>query len=296
MVTGKQRTQTESTKFVGFTNVKVKAINPTRKELNKLLGKDDSDDDKDIDYMSEDKDGNKRARVTFWLYSEKLDKYVPHSVNITDKVRLNNNGDKTQYINSVCATAWADDPDNLPSWFRSFMDKESKEELGTKEFRPALVGEEELGTLLRSWLGRLDWFDIETSVMVNTEKLFKDDFSELQALIDGGEEGFDTEFTALGGVRTDESDKTKQYQQIYGKAFLPSGYLGYIQKGFKFPTESSKKAWARFQEGVEGEYGFNAYFELVPAKDYDPKDDPLQGGDNSGQPAAEEQSPTSKKY
>lgn len=297
MVTGKQRTQTESTnsKFVGFTNVKVKAINPTRKELNALLGKEDSDDDKDIDYMSEDKDGNKRARVTFWLYSEKLDKLIPHSVNITNKVRVNNAGDKTQFINSVCTTAWADNPENLADWFTTFIDNKSKEELGTKQVRPALVGEEELATILRSWLGRLSWFDPETSVFVDTDKLFDDDFSDLQGLVDGGKEGFDTEFTVLGGVRTDESDKTKQYQQIFGKAFLPSGFLGYIEKGFKFPSPASKKMWERFQETAEGEYGFSSFFELCPAKDYDPTQDPAQGGD-AGAAEAEETAPTSKKY
>ena len=298
MVQGKQRTQTESTntKYVGFTNVKVVAVNPTRTELNKLLGKDDADDDKEIDYMSEDKDGNKRARVTFVLQSEELDKYFFHSVNITDKVRMNNNGDKTQYVNSVCGTAWAEDEDGLVSWFKSFEDRKTKEELGPKEYRPALVGEEELVTIIRSWLGRLDWFDTDTSVMVNTEKLFNDDFSELQGLVNGGDEGFDSEFTVLLGVRTDESDKTKQYQQVFGKAFLPSGFLNYIKKGFKFPSKGSTEMWNRFQKAAEGEYGFSSYFELAPAKEYDPKDDPMQTPDAGGVPANEDVTPTNNKY
>lgn len=255
-------------KYVGLTGVEVRAVNPTRSELNKLLGKEDGEDDKEIVYTSEDQEGNKRVRLTFWLYDAKLDKYFPYSFNLTDKERLNKNGDKNQYINQSGMTAWADTEDNLLPWFTTFKDKQGNE-LGTKEYRKALLGEEELGTLLRFWLGRLDFYDPETHVLIDAGNLLNEDYNELRSLIDSN---FDTPFIAVAGVKTDENDVDKQYQQIYGKAFLPISFMSYIQKG-NFPTEYTKKTWARFEEDVTGPYGFSSYFELVPITEYDKNKD-----------------------
>lgn len=274
MVKGNAKTQnSEIAKYVGFTSVEVKAINPSRSELNTLLGKEGDENDKDIEYLGEDKEGNKRLRLSFWLYSKDTDKYFVHSFNITDKVRKSKDEIKTQYINSVCMTAWADSEDNLPNWFTHFLDK-SKNEIGKKDFRPALSGEEELGTLLRSWLGRLSWNDVESNVTIDTKSLFTEDYKEIRSLIDGE---FDTAFVILLGVRTDESDTEKQYQQVYGKSFLPNGFMNYISKN-KFPTDYTKKVWSRFVEEVEGEYGFTSHYELVPLKPYDKEEDPAIAG------------------
>lgn len=271
MIKGNQRedTNTERKLYTGFTTVKVAAINPTRAELNKLLNREGNDTDTEFVYTSTDQDGNERVRLTFWLKDETMpDKYWIYSFNLTDKVRVSKDGIKTQFVNSVCMTGWADEPDNLANWFTKFLDKD-KEEIGDKEFRPALLGEEELATLLRSWLGKMSWNDPESGVMVDVKALINEDYAELRNQIDGK---YDVPFTILTGVRTDENDSTKQYQQIYGKAFLPAGFLGYIKKG-KFPTDYSQKVWKRFEEDVTGEYGFNSYFELVPLKEYNKEDD-----------------------
>ena len=76
------------TKYVGLTTIEVRAINPTRSELNKLLGKEDGEDDKEISYLSEDQEGNRRLRLVFWMYDPKLDKYFPYQFNLTEKERL----------------------------------------------------------------------------------------------------------------------------------------------------------------------------------------------------------------
>lgn len=275
MVKGTQRAErTEASKYVGFTTVQVKAINPTRSELNKLLDKEDSDEDKPLEYLGEDKDGNKRLRLVFWLHDAKLDKYFPYSFNLTDKERQNKNEDKNQYINNVCQTAWADDEANLPKFFTHFLDK-NKEELGSKTYRKALSGEEELGTLLKTWLGRLNFSDPESSVDIDTKALFDENYTDLRGLI---ESDYDSPFVILLGVRTDVNDPTKQYQQVYGKGFLPAGFMTYINKGMKFPSDYSKKVWAKFEEDATGEYGFDSYFELEPLKEYNRDEDPAAGG------------------
>jgi len=312
-VHGKQREQKDFTKelFVGFTSVKVIGINPTREELNKLLGKEDSPEDKAITYLGSDQEGHDRMRILFVLKDEKSDKIFFHSFNLTDKVRLNKEKDKCQIVNSTCSTSWAPlipavdkkgkpvfDEEGKPTytdkvddkliqdWFANFTNKE-KEVLGPKKWRPALSGEEELVTLLRSWLGRLDFMDSETEVFVDTAKLFKENFKELRELISLDEEGkftaggLDTPFVVLLGVRTDEEDPTKKYQQIWGKAFLPAGFMKYINNGMKFPTPYSTKIWKKFKDEVEGDYGFNGYTELVPLTEYDASKD-IAGGVSTG--------------
>lgn len=274
MVKGNQRKQTENfnSKYVGLTSVEVRAFNPNRKELNKLLGKEDSEDDKEIEYLDEDKEGNQRLRMSFWLWDEKLKTHFVHSFNLIKKERVSKDGNKKQYINSVCRTSWADSEENLQPMFTHFLDKE-KNEIGKKSYRVALVGEEELGLFLRGWLGKLNWNDIDTEVVVNTTKLFKEDYSEIRSQINGD---FSSPFVILLGVATDENDPEKQYQRVFGKGFLPNGFINYINKGFKFPTDYAKKAWKKFEEEATGEYGFNCYFELEPVKEYNPDEDPAR--------------------
>ncbi len=304
-VKGKQKEQTEfkNKQFVGFTSVKVVAVNPDREELNKILGKEDGPDDKPITYAGKDPDGNDRMRMLFVLKDKDNNTFF-HSFNLTNKVRKNKEGDKCQIVNSTCSTSWAPlikaldkkgkpvfdeegkpmyttdiDASLIQDWFANFTTKEKDGEprkvLGPKKWRPALSGEEELVTLLRSWLGRLDFMDPETEVFVDTAKLFDENFKELRELISLDEDGkftaggLDTEFVVLLGVRTDEEDATKKYQQVWSKAFLPAGFMKYINNGMKFPTDYSKKIFKKFKEEVEGEYGFNGYTELVPLTEYD---------------------------
>lgn len=269
MIKGKEKEQLNSSKHVGFTLVRVKAINPTRQELNKLLGKEDVEDDKEINYITQDPEGKDRVRLSFWLHDEKLDKYFVHSFNLTDKERTSRDGVKYQYVNSTCITAWADVEKNLPDWFTHFLDKE-KNKIEKKQFRKALLGEEELVTLIRAWLGRMTWKDPESGVLLDTKALLNEDYTELRSQIEGK---YDTPFVILTGVRTDEGDATKQYQQVYGKSFLPGGFMENIENGFKFTSDYAKKIWTKFEAEVNGDYGFNSYFELSPITEYNPRKD-----------------------
>lgn len=283
MITGKQREQKEFVRelFVGFTSVKVAAFNPTREELNTLLGREPKDEDKPLEYLGQDTDGNQRLRVSFWLLDEVKNRFIPYSFNITNKERKNKDGDKVQLINATCSTTWApyvegtDEPNEelIQDWFCNFVNKE-KEVLGKKKWRKALAGEEELGTLLRAWLGKINFNDVDTEVLIDMKALFKGNYSEISDLINSD---YSTSFVSLLGVRTDVDEPTKKYQQVWGKAFLPNGFLPYIQKGLKFPSDYSKNIWKKFEEGVSGEYGFDSYHELCPIKEYDETTDPAAG-------------------
>lgn len=274
-VKGKQREQTEFKKelYVGFAAVRVVAINPTRAELNKILGKESEEDEKELTYLTQDQESNDRLRLVFWLYNEDKDKYFAHSFNLINKERQNKDKDKVQIVNSTCTTSWVPyvegtDKVNekvIQDWFINFTDRD-KTVVGQKKWRKAIVGEEELSAILRSWLGRLNFNDPDTEVLVDTSKLFKENYKELRSLIDGD---YDTPFTVLIGVSTDENDSTKKYQRVWSKGYLPAGFTKYINKGNTFPSDYSKKTWKRFIDEVDGEYGFSAYHEKVPLTIYD---------------------------
>jgi hypothetical protein len=278
MVKGEQRQQGtgEVTRYVGFTPARPLAVNPTKEQLNKLLGVDDKETDKEFVYLGEDDEGNKRVRLSFWMFSEDKQKYFPYSINLTNKEVVSKDKGKTQYINSTCSTSWVDDEANLPDWFTHFLEKDTEEVLGDKKYRKAILGEAELGTFVRSWLGRMNFNSTNTEVLFDTKKLFNEDYSELRELIDSD---YDTPFVILTGVRTDPDDKEKQYQQVYGKGFLPANFYKFILKGNKFSSGYAQKVWDKFLKEVEGEYGFKAYYELVPLCEYDRSKDPAQSDD-----------------
>jgi len=274
----KGKSSQELSKFIGLAEVQVKAVNPTRKQINEILEIDDKEDDKEVEYLSEDQDGNKRVRLSFWLREVKTGRYFVQNIFILDKESVSKAGNK-QYVNSTCDTFFCDSEENLPLWFTHFTVKDDETNdykvIGKKDYRLALVGESELCSLLKVWLGNIrSWRDPSTYVSVDVKRLLRSDFSELREIIGSG---YDTSFTVLLGVRTDTDDPTKQYQEIYKRMYLPKGFLTYIEKG-KFPNDYNKNLWKKFEEEVTGERGFRAHFELVPMKRYDPSEDPaLQG-------------------
>jgi len=260
----KTSTVPQQKRHVGLTNVRVRAINPTRSQLNKLYGKEDSEDDREFIYKTADRQGSDRIRLNIWLYSEDLDKYVMHTIGIVNRPKTSSDGTKFQYINSTCNTTWVEKEEDLPEWFTHFTDKEGNK-TAKKDYRVAFIGEEELAIFLRSWL-KMKWFHSETYVMPSIESLMNEDYSELQDLIDSP---YDKGFTALLGVRVDQNDNEKDYQSIYGKSFLPYNFKDYVETG-KFPSTYDQSTWTRFEKEVKGEYGFNgSYFELVPVTEYD---------------------------
>lgn len=277
-----KREGTKNVKYVGLTEVDVKAINPTRAEIAKLYGTEADEDEKPLEYLSEDQEQNPRIRLSFWLYDILRDKYFIHSFNLTKKVRKSRDGMKVQVINSTLNTTWipfkldsdgqvTDEPnyDLLPTWFTNFTDRD-KNEIGAKKFRPALLGEEELATLLRSWLGGLNFNHPEAEVFIDTDRLFDENYSELRELI-GSE--FVRSFVATLGVETDENDNTKKYQKVWGKQFLPEGFITHLERNFKDSSDYVKRIWDKFESEITGEYGFTAQFELKPLMEYDPDKD-----------------------
>lgn len=274
---GQKREQQEGfAKKVGLFAATVVAINPTEKEFKDILGIELKEDSKATEYLGE-RDGNTVLRIDFWLQNTKVntdgtkDRPYKMSFFLEDKVRLNKDETKTQFINEIGNCAWAVDEDNLPSWFTK------------REFRPAYKGEEDFYEFMRSWLNKIDYREDNASLSIDWKKLMKGNVKDIKEQIDGewcGEVG------CLATVIVKEVEgELKEYQGIYNRAFVsPFNFKHFRLVDYDnedvlsaLLTKPSKdlKTYERFVINVKGEYGCKDFFCLKDIKDYDASENPV---------------------
>lgn len=253
---------------VGLFEANVIAINPDAEECKDLLGFEPKEDSKSLEYLGTSQEGNSTLRVDVWLEEVKNKDKFKVTFFLENKEKVNKDGTKKQYINNVGVCSWAADVNDLPSWFTA------------REYRVAFVGEEELYTFLRTWLGELDYRDAETTLSLEWKKMMKGNVKDLKDQI-GGE--LCTPVVALATVKTViKDDETKEYQGVYNKAFLPA----YSLKQFRvidfsnsktidaLKTKKSKdlKPHERFVITVTGEYGCRDFYVLKDLREYNAND------------------------
>lgn len=270
MIQGKQREVKEFGRLkVGLFIGKVVCVNPNEEEYKNILGITLNEGSKATEYLGESKEGNTTLRINFWLEDIKTKQKYPVTFFLENKVKENKDATKKQYINAVGSCSWADDPNNLPDWFKS------------RDYREAFVGEEDLYTFMRTWLGTLDFRDAETTFQMDWKKFMKGNVSEIKAQI-GGE--FCTNVVALATVKTvaKEGEESKEYQGVFNKAFLPEYALKNfrlvdyskpeVQASIKAKKPKDQKPHEKFVLSVVGEYGCKDFYVLKDLKDYDPAD------------------------
>jgi len=268
---GKKREQiqvTEYSKKVGLFEAKVVAINPDAEEYKEILNIELKEDAKVLEYLGTSPDGNTTLRVDVWLEEIKNKEKFKVSFFLENKEKVNKDGTKKQYINSIGTTSWSDDPNNLGEWFAK------------RDYRVAFSGEEDLYNFLRTWLGELDYRDAETTLSLDWKKLMKGNVKDLRDQINGE---WCTNVVALATVKTViKDDETKEYQGVYNKAFLPA----YSIKQFRLVDFSSPsiisglrakklrdlKPHERFVLNVTGEYGCRDFYTLKDLKEYNSED------------------------
>jgi len=258
----------EFSKKVGLFEAKVIAVNPDAEEYKDILGMDLKEDSKALEYLGKSQDGNTNLRVDIWLEEVKNKDKFKVTFFLEDKVKENKDQTKKQYLNSIGTTSWADDPNNLPTWFAN------------REYRPAFVGEEELYGFLKTWLGDLDYRDAETTLQIDWKRLMRGNVKDLKDQIDGE---WSTSVVALATIKTVIKDEeSKEYQGVYNRMFLPA----YNLKQFRLVDYSDNrvldqlrnkkskdlKPHERFVVQLTGEYGCKDYFTLKDIKDYNPDD------------------------
>ena len=202
-----------NTLYTGVCNMKVKGVNPTRKELSEILGKEMENEPT---YKGTDDSGTPTMRIDFWLQAEdqigstKIDTIVKMPIYLDSKDMKNQAGTKNKYINNKLQTTYATSIDTLPEWYE------------TSTVRVAKKGEEELLMFL-STLAKLD--RKEDSFDVNFgdyNAILKGDTTEIKSIL---EQTSDNTIRVLLGVNSD-LEKERNYQRVYPNCFLYGGQGG----------------------------------------------------------------------
>lgn len=257
----------EFEKKVGLFEARVVAINPDAEELNALFGITVDEENKMVKYLDTTPEGNTKLRVDIWLEEVKNKDRFKFSIWLEDKVRESKDGLKKQYINEVGLCSWAADPNSLGDWFKK------------REYREAHVGEENLYTFLRTWLGNLDYSNIATTLEVSWNKLMRNNLNDLKSQINGE---WSTNILALATIETKEKDgEVKEYQRVWSKLFLPAYTMkqfrlvdyhnDQILKSIHSRNVKDLSTVEKFVKEVTGEYGCRDYYRFRELEKYDPE-------------------------
>ena len=229
--------------YTGITKLKVKAICPTKEELEKL----GYNIEKDVNYLS-DSDKGKRARIEIVGYSEDLDKLFRFSFLLHDTERFTKDGSKKLLLDAAGNKAWTAGDGSELKWF------------DPSTGRPALDGEEYLNDFLIKWLninpGDLARLD-------NPKKFFEGDFTQLKNLV---KDFANNEVGVMLTVR--HAENGKDFQSVYTGFFE----RGSIDTLYNWKNHISKKEKDGYP--LKDTYSFKLQ-EYVPEE---PSDDTKEEG------------------
>lgn len=286
----KEQQNFEKTYYCGVGAIKVLMFSPNRQQLNRLLNYEPDKEQEELEYVKDDVEVkgaddsstfHKQVNVDVWVEDLKFKEKFKIRFTITDKVRTSKDGSKTQYVNQLGQTSWVDDVSNLTEFFSKFKltDKNDKSNVTyiDKEYKEALMGEEQLYNFLAKWLN-FSSFEPKNNIFLDRKKLFKGDFSELNSLVGDFE---DNSVGACFAVKTKTEDEgDKKYQVVSNKFFLPGIYM----KGFRnfarnnFAGIESDKGYdlKKFYKDInDAEHGIKDFFINQEISVYDENQDAL---------------------
>lgn len=232
---GKESVEGSFKLYKGMAAFNIVAVNPNKKELETLLGRDL---DNDPEYKSKNEDGQDVIRVTFYAktnieakVNNGIELMVPISFMITKAKKIGQSSGKIQIIDKYGRTAWAT-PEDVES--KSIPMYKSGPANISKDYRPAYQGEEQLVDFLVNWLnipGPMDYKDgqwvmkkdpSDSEVALDMDALFKGNVAELQELTKLAASYL---VKAAVGVRT--NDEGKQYQAVFTRKFAKNAVTNY---------------------------------------------------------------------
>lgn len=232
---GKESVEGSFKLYKGMAAFNIVAVNPNKKELETLLGRDI---DNDPEYKSKNEDGQDVIRVTFYAktnieakVNNGIELMVPISFMITKAKKVGQGSGKIQIIDKYGRTAWAT-PEDVES--KSIPMYKSGPANISKDYRPAYQGEEQLVDFLINWLnipGPMDYKDgqwvmkkdpSDSEVALDMDALFKGNVAELQELTKLAASYL---VKAAIGVRT--NDEGKQYQAVFTRKFAKNAVTNY---------------------------------------------------------------------
>jgi len=200
-------------KWTGIAKMNVSVINPGMEKLKAMgmspqkepqyLTKTDDIVDKDTQQVIEE--GHDKYRLDIFLHNSEKKINAKLALWIEDKVRVNQNGDKVQWVNKFGQFGWGADAQTMPTV--EFFRKDGA--------RPALIGEEKLTKFIISWA---NCGPDDQAYLDNPQKLAKGDPSEILALLNAIPRN---ELQVLLGVisTTDKNGNPVTYQAVYDGYF-----------------------------------------------------------------------------
>lgn len=247
-------TKAESTGFqksVGINEFTVVAVNPTRSQLNKILGIEDTDEQQEKEYLS-DKEGVSQVKLEFWL-KDSNGNHTPVTYTVKNAPSVSK-ADKPQFMNKMGDSSYAEGEMFLAEWFTN----ESKWTVKNGGLRKAFIGEAKLYEFLRAWQNRIE-FDKVTKkpkideFSIDLKPVFKGNFKELQAMV--GSELAGSVIMCQEVRVVDKEGEVKEYQGVYPYAVMP-GYRAKIVKNAIGTGKWDTKALVNFKESIERSSNF----------------------------------------
>jgi hypothetical protein len=191
--------------FKGTGKVKVLAINPTLAEL-QALGMNFN---AEPEYVGTTDSGEAKVRIDFIIGNEKLKTKM--SFFLEDRVRKNNSGDKSEFINNFGQSSWGTSVEEVTSRVGKNGNTWFKEE-GARE---AIVGEVALVQFLKDWLNT----GVDDPVYIQRiADLFKGNVAELKYYVKAAP---NNEVYVLFTVRENDG---KFYQNVYNGSFVRASF------------------------------------------------------------------------
>ena len=238
----KQREVKEKLKFTGVGEVEVVAVNPTKEQLDALLG---VETDKEPSYITEKADGSKSTRITFWLKPKGYETLVPMSIFLDHSERKSSSG-KYQFMNNQLKETWANTIEEV-------MDKINNTDMGNW-FKPcglrkAYGGEFQLYDFLIT-LGNLDIINSEDIQLDNLNAILSGDMTEIRNILNT----FNQNNNGSATVKVLFGINDKGYQDVYTGGFMNARSNRY--------TSLEKKAtgeYGSFKSNYGGSMEFSKY-------------------------------------
>lgn len=245
--------------YKGVAAFNIVAVNPTKKELEELQGREL---DKDPEYKGKTDDGIDTMRVVFYAKTNPeakvnngIELLLPISFMLTKSTRVGQTSGKIQVIDKYGRTAWATKEELSSKTVPQYANGPANID---KNYRAIYQGEEQLVNFLIQWLNIPNPADYkdgkwvmkanpeDSEVDLNMEALFKGDVTELKDLIKLAPNFL---VKAAVGIRT--TDEGKQYQAVFTRMFVKNAVTNYSKLDAAITEFQSNGGAANVEYSVE---------------------------------------------
>lgn len=261
--------------YSGIFEGRIVMVNPDREQKAAWKGWEVKPEDKEYEYIGEDKDKNTRVTIEFCIEdvadpTRKFDLRF----NITDKKVVSEKSGKNQYVSATGMSSWVTDTKDLPEWFTTFRNKE-KEKIGEVDYRKAYQGEASLYDFLRSYLAKVDWFSPSTNILLDMKKIFRGNVDEIRSLIPTKatpeDEILAGTVVMLATVYIkDDAEGKKMYQNVSSNNFLPGYRMKTVRLSATQNSWDSDKNTKRFKDQIlDPEHGVKEAFTWDLIEEFD---------------------------